>query len=210
MMYIFDLDDTLVHTHLKAYEKTVCTAKMFGRSFDFEQFKTGYGKMDFHSCVRLWFEGINPDEFRARYNSLRTSYPYEPIGDVLGLFSYICADNDIGIITNSSCEGTDFKLNCIGLCNDRRGIFRFIYHKGNMVKPKPDSAQIEILCKQGYRRDDMVYIGDNVRDYDFAQNSGIVFFAVLTGLETTDDFLRSGIPADRILEDVHGIRDRIK
>jgi HAD superfamily hydrolase (TIGR01549 family) len=204
MLLIFDLDDTLVHTHQKAYEKTAVTADSFGLSLTFEDFFKSYGKMSFSECLNFWFGEINSTEFRRRYNTIREDFPYEPIGDVFNLLLDLSSSNDIGILTNSTQGGTKFKLRNLGLIGAT--FLSFVYHNGNLIKPKPDAAQIERIVESGYSRSDIVYIGDNVRDFEFASNGNVLFHGVLTGLTTRRDFEKAGVSSDTILNDVHDLK----
>jgi phosphoglycolate phosphatase-like HAD superfamily hydrolase len=209
MILIFDLDDTLVQTHKKAYEKTLAIAKTFGKVLSFQDFRKAYGKMDFPSCVNFWFDDVDSKEFRSRYNTIRKQYPYEPVGNISGLLQKLAQENEIGILTNSTPEGTDYKLNCLGFPESKRNFFEFIYHKENSVAPKPDPRQIQIINSNGFSLDEMVYIGDNVRDFEFASAGGISFYAVLTGLETKNNFLNVGLDNNKIIDNVHYLIDKI-
>jgi phosphoglycolate phosphatase-like HAD superfamily hydrolase len=205
MLLIFDLDDTLVYTHKKAYEKTKIIASIFNKTLTFEDFKRNYGKKNFTSCVKDWFGDLDPIKFRNCYNLIRKEYPYEPIGDVIGLLEKLLQKHKIGILTNSTFEGTDYKLNCLGLTKDKRDMFQFIYHQKNLIAPKPNPHQIYKINQDGFSLDEMIYIGDNVRDYKFSLNGGISFYGVLTGLETESDFLNNGVPKSRILKNIHDL-----
>ncbi len=204
-MLIFDLDDTLVYTHKTAYEKTLVTARTFDKSLSFQDFKKVYSKKDFISCVRFWFDDVDPEEFRKRYDLIRRDYPYEPIGDVSRLLNKLAQSNNIGILTNSTSEGTEFKLDCLGFTKDNRDVFDFIYHKDNSIAPKPNPAQIREIASKGFSLNEMVYIGDSVRDWKFALLGGISFYAVLTGIETKQDFLFSGLDKKRIIPNIHSL-----
>lgn len=209
MILIFDLDDTLIHTHKKAYEKTLAIATTFNKSLSFEDFKKAYGKRDFSSCVNFWFDDIDPQEFRDRYDKIRRRYPYEPIGNVSELLEEFYQNHKIGILTNSTQEGTNYKLNCMGFTKKNRSIFEFIYHKGNLIAPKPNPAQIKKINLEGFSLDDMIYIGDNIRDFEFASKGEISFYGVLTGLESKKDFLNAGLENNRIIDNVHYLIDII-
>ena len=79
---------------------------------------------------------------------------------------------------------------------------KFIYHKNNMIEPKPSPKQIEYISKE-YNPNKITYIGDNCRDYEFALNSGINFLGVLTGIEERIDFLNAGLQENHIFKDIH-------
>lgn len=206
-LYIFDLDDTLVNTHQKAFEKTVRTAFYFGYDLDYERFCKAYGKMDFFSCLNYWFGDLDVSEFREFYNSIRLDYPYFSIGNIKKLFEDLSIDNSLGIITNSSRDGTFFKLECLRQDGVDLEKLDFVFHGDNMVSPKPSPEQLKMIFCLGYQRKKTVYIGDNVRDFEFSLNGGIDFYAVLSGLETKEDFISRGLGEDRILNTVHDLLD---
>lgn len=203
MLLLFDLDDTLVRTHPAAYEKTVLAAAEYGRRISFKKFAELYGKMPFEECVKRWFDGIDPGEFRTVYDTFRETNPYAPLGDVRGLLTRLKGRHDIGIITNSTEAGTRFKLRCIGI---GEGELAMLYHAGNILARKPDPAQL-LAIKEG--RADIVYVGDTLRDYRFARNADVPFYGVLTGLEKAEEFLHAGLTPERILPDVHALEERV-
>ena len=55
---IFDVDDTLLHTHKVAYAKSVLAAKKLGVMPPTRaEFETCFGKFPFEECVRRWHPG---------------------------------------------------------------------------------------------------------------------------------------------------------
>lgn len=202
-LIIFDLDDTLVETYHLSFLKTSVIAKSYNENFNYDLFKKYYGKLTLEECVHIWFDKkIAPEVFRKHYNLLRHNYPYKGIGDVKKFLHSLSKKFDIGIITNSTKDATEYKLSCLGL-SSIENLFKFVYHCENSIKPKPHPDQINFIIDQGRKRESICYIGDNARDFDFAKRAQIEFFGVLTGLETTEGFLKMGLKKERILTTIH-------
>ena len=199
-LIFFDLDDTLVRTHEKAFEKTKVIAETFGKKIRVELFREHYSRCSFEECVRQWFDNeIDPVEFRKRYDKIRHQFPYEQVGDIAHLFQELSRTYDVGIMTNSTRKGTEFKLSCIQL---QTSYLVFVYHAGNSLAAKPFPEQIHHILSLGYTPEATTYVGDSINDLVFANNGEIRFYGVLTGITKREQFIAAGLPEEKILKDV--------
>ncbi|MDP1846135.1 MAG: HAD hydrolase-like protein [Candidatus Moranbacteria bacterium] len=92
------------------------------------------------------------------------------------------------------------------------GLFRFIQTASDLPrelhKPNPEvfSRIISILLSEGVRREEILYIGDNITDFRAANGAGIYFVGVTSGgLTTRDDFLRIGVSKKHILDSIRNL-----
>jgi phosphoglycolate phosphatase-like HAD superfamily hydrolase len=74
------------------------------------------------------------------------------------------------------------------------------YEQTATHKPDPLVLQrpLQALDEEGIERDAIVCVGDSVRDYRVAKGNNVDFIAVLTGLESHEDFVKEGL-ADRYI-----------
>ena len=83
------------------------------------------------------------------------------------------------------------------------------YHKAILAPPelavtKPDPRVFDevlaALKQQQLPNEAIVYVGDSLSDLKTAQNRGVAFYAITTGVNIADDFLSRGVEQNHILE----------
>lgn len=171
---IFDVDDTLIYTINAAYKKTNLAGKnTYNMNLSKEQFLELYGRYNFEDCIRYWYNKEEINAFIEDYNSIKMDYEY--IADIDKIVKSL-KSNDIivGIVTNSTIEKTNRKL------NKHIELFDFIY--ADACKPDP-KIFLEIMEKYHVKNTEVLYIGDSQNDYLATQNANINFCAVNTGKE---------------------------
>lgn len=103
------------------------------------------------------------------------------------------------IVTSSSRELIIQDLDILSMTN----YFAEIYGQDETGYHKPDPRVLHIVIRDlkrlGHEIVDAVFIGDSVRDYRVASGNQIEFIAVLSGLETRQDFLDAGVAPSRII-----------
>ncbi len=72
----------------------------------------------------------------------------------------------------------------------------FPFHKPD---PRVFDAGLELLLQLGISSQEVIYVGDNVVDYQAAAAKGISFIAVTTGFTTKEQFINLGLNAKNIL-----------
>lgn len=171
---IFDVDDTLIYTIDTAYKKTSLAGKnTYNINLSKEQFLKLYGKYNFENCIRHWYNKKEINDFIENYNSIKMNYEY--IADINKIVKNLKSNGIIvGIVTNSTIEKTNRKL------NKYTELFDFIY--ADACKPEP-KIFLEIMEKYHVKNTDVLYIGDSQNDYLATQNANINFCAVNTGKE---------------------------
>lgn len=171
---IFDVDDTLIYTINTAYKKTNLAGKnTYNMNLSKEQFLELYGRYNFEDCIRHWYNKEEINAFIENYNSIKMDYEY--ISDINKIVENL-KSNDIivGIVTNSTIEKTNRKL------NKYIQLFDFIYADAHKPDPK---IFLEIIEKYHVKNTEVLYIGDSQNDYLATQNANINFCAVNTGKE---------------------------
>ena len=88
------------------------------------------------------------------------------------------------------------------------------YHKAILAPPelaitKPDPRVFDevlaALHEPTLPNDAIAYVGDSLSDLKTAENRGVAFYAITTGVNTKDDFLSRGVHADHILEEFYDL-----
>ena len=147
---IFDVDDTLIYTIDTAYKKTsLAGKKVYNMSLKKTDFINLYGKHKFEECIRYWYNAKDISEFINEYNNIKLEYEY--IGDIKQIIEDIKKFNIIiGIVTNSTKEKTERKL------NKYIDLFDFIY----VDAEKPNEKAILNIIKK-YNVKTIMLTGDN-------------------------------------------------
>ena len=175
---IFDVDDTLIYTIDTAYKKTsLAGKKVYNMSLKKTDFINLYGKHKFEECIRYWYNAKDISEFINEYNNIKLEYEY--IGDIKQIIEDIKKFNIIiGIVTNSTKEKTERKL------NKYVDLFDFIYVDAE--KPN-EKAILNIIKKYSVKKEEVILIGDSENDYQASKNAHINFCGVNTGKKKWDN-----------------------
>ena len=171
---IFDVDDTLIYTIDTAYKKTNLAGKnTYNINLSKEQFLELYGRYNFDDCIRHWYNKEDINTFIENYNSIKMDYEY--IADIDKIVKNLKSKGIVvGIVTNSTIEKTNRKL------NKYIELFDFIF--ADACKPDPH-VFFNIIEKYHVKSSEVIYIGDSQNDYLATKNANINFCAVNTGKE---------------------------
>jgi len=108
----------------------------------------------------------------------------------------------LGIVSSNSQKKVDQFLKQEGCAN----LFDFKY-AGFSLFSKHKKIN-KIIKEYGGKKEQFVYIGDEVRDYETAQNSNIDFIGVTWGMNTKKAFVDKGI--DCLVGDLRGLEEILK
>lgn len=198
-LMIYDLDDTLTYSYKTRFVKMQILIKRYGVPFDKDNFRRMYGG-NFHQFLESIFgKAHDLEKIAEEYDEI--SAEFDPIGDVSGHLKKQSERYAVGIITNGTAKSTENKLKILDLHDSP--LLKFVYTLDDMEERKPSPKQIESVLTMGFNRTHITYIGDSIIDCHFAQNAGVDFYGVLTGVTTSAEFLEHGVPANRIFENIH-------
>jgi phosphoglycolate phosphatase-like HAD superfamily hydrolase len=199
---IFDVDDTLMHTHRVCYAKGILTARKLGLAPPSPaQFAACFGSLSFEQCVATWHPGLDPACYSEVYESMADQVPYEPVaGAANTVISLLERGVRVAVLTNGPGLKTWRKLAAAGVPAES---LAFVRHAGNAVTLKPDPAAFTSLVTDfGVVAAQAAYVSDHPADSLGAAAAGFAFLGVCTGLWQAEDFRSADVPAERVLPDV--------
>lgn len=202
---IFDMDDTLLHTHETAFRKSVLTAQILGlKPPSAQDFRRMFGRVSFGDCLQAWHPQLGVEQYSRVYDSLTKTVPYRPIsGARRTLEKLIEGGTSVAVLTNGPGHKTVRKLAALGVAEKR---FAFIRHADNArhLKPRPE-AFLDLVSDYAVDPRSTAYVSDFPDDGIGARAAGFGFIGVLTGLWSTSDFLATGTTEPLILESLRDI-----
>ena len=182
---LFDLDGTIIDSNNAIFETYTQVAKRLGvEPPDIEVLRGLLGQPS-HLNLPLLF-GDNKDA-RPIYNEVvvKTHENLPTLPHVKETLEKI--DLPMGIVTSKR------KANAIEVLGELYDYFTVLITPEQTVKQKPDPEPMHLACKMlSVKAEECVYIGDTVRDYKTAMNSGTEFIALIDKGSTSEQFSNAG------------------
>jgi phosphoglycolate phosphatase-like HAD superfamily hydrolase len=199
---VFDCDDTLIATARTRWRLLIRTARTFGVTLTAETILAAWG-LPFDRFVAAIVPSIDPGAFVRRYRlAMRVNRPRPTEGAHELLAQLAARGTRMEILTSSSRALITQDLDALRLTP----YFARIHGHEETPFHKPDPRVLDVvverLARDGYAREELVYIGDSVRDFRVASGRSVPFVAVLSGLEPAADFLAAGLDAEWIVPDL--------
>ena len=199
---IFDCDDTVLATARTRWRLLIRTARTFGVTLTTETIVEAWG-LPFDRFVAAIVPSIDPGAFVRRYRlAMRVNRPRPTTGAPELLARLAGRGTRMEILTSSSRALITQDLDAVGLTP----YFAWIHGHEETPFHKPDPRALDVvvehLARAGYRREELVYIGDSVRDFRVASARSVAFVAVLSGIEPAADFLAAGLSAEWMVADL--------
>lgn len=202
-IYIFDLDDTLIHSFEYAkqyYYPKLAKHLNLPNGGDVGKY---WGEEIIESLEHIFKTEIEyPQGVIDFLSNLHKEQPIPPIHNVIRMLSILKKHNKWVCVYSSSNPEilmTDIKYSLGNVSID------YIYSTINQETSKPSEKIVENILEQ-YRiqrgrvadRSKVLLIGDSVNDYLTSRNAEISFAAVLTGVTTKESFIKNGLDIDLI------------
>ncbi|NMC36187.1 HAD hydrolase-like protein [Candidatus Beckwithbacteria bacterium] len=187
---IFDFDDTLVKTRQCRYKALKFAGKHF---YDLEITDEKLGKHwgePFLTFAGNVFSHIEAPELIAKkYFSILHNFPTKAYGEANKLLDKLSGDYKLGVVTAISCKLLKHDAKQAGL-----NINKFDFIQGEehskVHKPNPEVFRptLEFFSQFGISKNEMVYVGDGLCDWEAARDAGIRFIGVsLNSLRVFDE-----------------------
>lgn len=107
----------------------------------------------------------------------------------------------LGVVTNASREILSMDMASLGF--DAGADFSFSQAADECDYKKPDARVFDMLCTYfDIDPSQMLYVGDELKDYHAAQNAGAQFIGVTTGMTTAAEFKDNGAAYTENIADV--------
>ena len=182
---LFDLDGTIIDSNNAIFETYTQVAKRLGvEPPDIEVLRGLRGQPSNLNLPVLF--GDNKDA-RPIYNEvvIKTHENLPTLPQVKETLEKI--ELPMGIVT------TKRKANAIEVLGELYEKFDVLITPEQTVKQKPDPEPMHLVCKKlSVKPEECVYIGDTVRDYKTAMNSGTEFIALIDKGSTAEQFNELG------------------
>ena len=162
---IFDCDDTVLATARTRWRLLIRTARTFGVTLTSETIVAAWG-LPFDRFVAAIVPSVDPGAFVRRYRlAMRVNRPRPTKGASELLARLAARGTRMEILTSSSRALITQDLDALGLTP----YFAWIHGHEETPFHKPDPRVLDVvvehLARKGYVREDLVYIGDSVRDF---------------------------------------------
>ena len=182
---LFDLDGTIIDSNNAIFETYTQVAKRLGvEPPDIEVLRGLLGQPSNLNLPILF--GDNKDA-RPIYNEvvIKTHENLPTLPHVKETLEKI--DLPMGIVTSKR------KANAIEVLGELYEKFDVLVTPEQTIKQKPDPEPMHLACKKlSVKPEECVYIGDTVRDYKTARNSGTEFIALIDKGSTAEQFNEIG------------------
>lgn len=194
---IFDYDDTLVKTRESKWDAIRETAKRF---FDLD--------IDNDHISKFWglpFEQMlagslkNSDTFenlRDKYFEVTTEFPMEEHEGASDLINNLVPDYLLGIVTASNRKLVIDDLKRLSFPVDM--FFEIQTAEDTSIhKPNPKVFEpiLQKLSAKGVNQDQVLYVGDGLKDWFAARDAGLNFIGITHGTTTKKEFNKEGAKA---------------
>lgn len=196
---IFDCDDTIIATAKNRWAALIKTANDFGQELSESTIRAAWGK-PFDQLIAALVPQIEFDTFVEAYRVTMHSQKPEPTSGAVELLNKLYGRGiRMEIVTSSSRELIIQDLDELDLTKYFADIFGYEETKYYKPDPRVLAPVLHVLKEHGYEVDQLVYVGDSMRDYEAAAGNRLDFIAVTSGLEEKDIFLSAGLEANRVI-----------
>lgn len=180
----FDLDDTLVNTRETIYQRINVLLDEFQLETKSNKVYGLLGFQDREEKLRDFVK--NPGDFWKRYEQLRREIRVSSFPGITDTLKKLYSKNiPLGIITNNGREKTLEKLASARVDSHLFANGIYSCSENNCHKPSPEIARMMNLSSGN-----VLYVGDDLIDYEFANNISADFYGVCSGFYGKKDFLR--------------------
>ncbi len=207
---IFDVDGVILDTPILLLQELYAIAQSLGIAKPaLEKIRAAWGK-----CLSDFLEIVLPEvslaafiEERDRLNYFKNRTLRVPgTRKVLARLSQVYS---LSLLTNRS-RGSLFKL--MADADIDLNFFQYVQTASDLSPElhKPNPAVFDpialVLIEEGISREEILYVGDNVIDFQAAAGAGIQFVGILSRFPTTRrDFVQSGVLPEQILKSIQDL-----
>lgn len=188
---IFDFDETLVKSYSVKWSQHQAAAKKFYGVNLTEDTIRKYWGMPFEEMIGLFYEHKDTVANMIKsYFSLNHLYPKYPYGDAIKVLNFL-HDNHyfLGLVTSMTRESVVNDMKESVMPYDK---FDLIQGSTDSEFHKPDPRVFDYLISQlmklNIKKEEALYVGDDIRDLQAARGAGLEFAAIPNGLTTRKEF----------------------
>ena len=189
-LIIFDYDDTLVKSSTALYDADSKTAESMGLSKpNLKKYFSLWGKPH-DEMILLLHPHVNLNEYKQKYGEIYDPAKLLVFKDTLNILEKV--KNREYLMAILSAKKNAFLEEHLTK-NNLRKYFKYIHSAESSKYHKPDPRVFDdILDYFKISPEEVIYIGDQIKDYEAAKKKGIRFIAVTTGVNTAKEFENLG------------------
>jgi phosphoglycolate phosphatase-like HAD superfamily hydrolase len=191
---IFDHDDTLVGTMRPKFALHKYVArKYYHKELTDEEIASRWG-IPFSELLCRLYGTDNLKEALANNTAHRDEFPKDIFAGTLPVLGQLKADGKlVGIVTATLRASFEYDLEQFMITDD---LLDYIQTEEETAFHKPDKRVFDPLLNwlnvRGIMPQEVLYVGDSLRDMTAAVGAGFMFIGVETGMTTRDQFLACG------------------
>lgn len=199
------MDDTLIQTRLAKYAAHKHAAKKFyNLVLTDEDIDKHWGK-PFEEMVAGIYGNIDKlENILNNYYTITSDFPIPPYPETHAVVAELCRRLPLGIVTAANRRLTHAALEEAGV---DQGSFLYIQTADDTEVHKPDPRVFDPICRyfsdRGIVRNELLYIGDALTDFQAAGMAGIQFLAIAGHTTAKDVFRAAGGRAIDNLQEIH-------
>jgi HAD superfamily hydrolase (TIGR01549 family) len=188
---LFDFDETLVEAMNVKWKQHQMTARQFYNHELTEEVIRTYWGMPFEPMVELFYDKKDTIEnIKKNYHSLDDQFPKSPFTDTIPVLTYLQNHNFwTGIISSMSKNSVVKDMKESGMPYEKMNLIQgstdSLFHKPDPRVFDPAIAMLKVL---DISPQEMLYVGDDIRDMQAAHGAGLHFIAIPNGLTSKEDF----------------------
>lgn len=193
--YIFDLDDTLINTIATKTEAIQFVAKKYyNTDISSERIRAVWGK-PFHDLMEeLAPKHAKIEELIEQYKAEREKFPSYAYPNTIETLTTLSKRAMLGIVTSHTRIFIHSDLEAAHIPEE---LFTIILTAEDTQFHKPDprvfDKVIELCVSRSIEKNDMMYIGDSLMDYQAAHDAGIPFIGIHSHTAPKETFENLGI-----------------
>ncbi len=200
---IFDFDDTLADGHVCFTATTNRAAEKLGLRIPTETEIKHFGRSWEEFIHRNWPD-LEVELFKREYFRSAKDIGCSALPGVIEALNQIRSSRQMYILSKKAKEMMSLRMSQTGISPSW---FEGIYCNEDCLYKKPDPRTYDELLSDIRKKGDLdlsriVAVGDHPDDYLAAEGAGFHFVGVLTGVYNREDFARSGLSADQVIESV--------
>ncbi len=201
---VLDLDMTIIDTFASSLVLHTRMRDLYYPDLDIDvesEMRKLWGLPQHEFWLKLFREKPeNMDLFRKRIKGIVKDIKFSALGQAKNVLEELHKTYRMAVLTSASQSGLTKTLSDTDI---PKNLFDFLQTEEITKVHKPDPRTfdplIEFFAEQEIGQRDMIYVGDDVRDYQAADGAGMDFAAVLTGFHTREDFEKVGVAPQCIL-----------
>jgi len=191
----FDFDDTLVATfEAKKAEHKYIAKTHYNKDLSDEEILKHWG-IPYSKMIQIFYE--TTDVERAIQHNLKnhSKFPKELYKETINTLRHLKNSGKIiGVVTSATSFQFYHDIDMLGV---PRELFDYVQTEEDSQFHKPDpkvfDPPLKWLKTKGIKPEEVLYVGDGIRDMEAALGAGLEFLGVTTGLITHEQFKEKGV-----------------